>query len=139
MKADFLVKGINIAVMNESIFVNEFPALKMILSKSKTSSDWDLFMTAAGVGIYYLKYKLSKKMSKEIGVQLAELNSEMPGALSNFLQNIQALKGLDFNLQERVGNWVLRSLKGNELTYEESKISRVIGIFLETVVTDLAG
>ncbi|MDD5231699.1 MAG: hypothetical protein PHC43_10255, partial [Candidatus Marinimicrobia bacterium] len=67
-----LVKWINLAAIGALIpFINKYPILQTILSRSKhPSSDWDFFMTVAGVGMYLSIKKVNKEEYKEIENQL---------------------------------------------------------------------
>jgi len=70
MTQPIFVKSINITVITALVpFIDKYPVLKELLNSSKNpSSDWDFYMTIAGVGSYLQDYKVSDAKNKECQV-----------------------------------------------------------------------
>lgn len=137
---DFLIDGIRMATINSTVsFMDKFPILRTILSKSKhPSSDWDFFMVSAGVGIYFLTNKSYEKEADEITNQLSEIDKQMPDAVHDFFNFIRA-KETSEELTFGIGTWVLWNIMGEKPTLEECKeLAPTIGKYLLKVVSDLS-
>lgn len=136
-----LVKWINIAVMGAlTVFVDKYPVLRTVLSKSKRpSDDWDFFMTIAGVGVYLLMFKFSDEDHKKVMTQLSEFDSQMLGGINNLFDYIEGQKGnAGVGFEKKIGFWVLWNIAGDAPSIEESTaLAPAIGIYLEKVVKDI--
>ncbi len=125
-------KYLEIAVIASlASFLDKFDALEGIIKKD---SDWDFFMTTAGVGLYLIISKANSSEQKEVREMISELDKQMPEALDDF-NSFQKPEGL---LLPSVGYWVILNLKGAEPTKEEFEIiAPAIGIYLSKVINDL--
>jgi 23S rRNA A2030 N6-methylase RlmJ len=121
-------------------FIDKFPILRTILSKSKRpSNDWDFFMTVAGVGIYFLTNKTNEEEANKIARRLSEIDRQMPEAMDNFFNYIEKGKKAGVSLTADIGYWVLWNTMGDEPTLEEcTELAPAIGIFLMKVVSDFS-
>lgn len=140
MTQPVFVKSINIAAITALVpFIDKYPVLKELLNKSKNpSSDWDFFMTVAGVGCYFLTNKISETKHKEILTELAGFNRQGIEALNNFTEFIQKNKNEDIDLNSSVGFWVLWNIKGNPPTQEEAReLAPAIGVYIQKIISNL--
>jgi len=136
-----LVDGIHIAAIGSmTSFIDKFPILRTILSKSKhPSNDWDFFMIVAGVGIYFLTNRTNEEEANEIARQLLEIDRQMLEAMDNFFNYIEKGKKASVGLRTDIGCWVLWNIMGNEPTLEEcTELAPAIGIYLMKVVSDFS-
>ena len=137
-----LVVGLNTIVIGALLPFNEkYPILLTVLSKSKhPSSNWGFFMTVAGIGMHVFSTKISEEEYEAITKQLENLDKQMINALANLRQYLETRKGVDLDLRSTVGFWVLWNITGNPPTHDESKeLAPAIGVYLQKVVSDIAG
>lgn len=135
-KYELLIKGVHLASISTLMFLERYPELKTVLNRSKhPGSDWDFFMTAAGVGIYLEQNQLDKEKLEDLFEQLAEFNKEMPPAIDNLIKFLSKESGHDLTTQ--VGFWVLWNIGGEAPTHKESeRLAPAIGNYLANVVKD---
>jgi len=141
MTQSVFVKSINIAVITALVpFIDKYPILKKLLNKSENpSSDWDFYMTVAGVGSYFLTNKVSEIKHKELLIELAELDKQGVEALNNFTVFIENNKNEGIDLKASIGFWVLWNIKGSQPTQDESReLAPAIGAYLQKIISDLA-
>lgn len=134
------VKSINTIVITALVpFIDKYPVLKELLNSSKNpSSDWDFYMTVAGVGSYLLTNKDSGTKHKEILIELAEFDKQGVEALNNFTMFIENNKNKGIDLKASVGFWVLWNIKGSQPTQDESReLAPAIGVYLYKIISDL--
>lgn len=126
------IQHFHIAIISSLVpFLDRFKEFKSII---KRASDWDFFMTTAGVGLYLITSEASPQDDKEAREKLAEINKEMPKALDDF-NSFQKPKEL---LLPSIGLWVLWNLKGAEPTQKETQeLAGRIGHYLSKVVSEL--
>jgi hypothetical protein len=135
-----LVKEINLAVMVAMTpLMDKYPDLSAVLDKSKNpSSDFDFFMTVAGVGSYFLKNEVSSDASNEILKQLSELDKQMPEGLNNFFSFMKGYKNDAGNIRAWIGFWVLWDIAGAPPGISESReLAPAIGNYLFEVMEEL--
>jgi len=140
MTQSVFVKSINIAVVTALVpFIDKYPVLKKLLNKSKNpSSDWDFYMTVAGVGSYFLINKVSETKHKKLLIELAEFDKQGVEALNNFTVFIENNKNEGIDLKASVGFWVLWNIKGIQPTQDESReLAPAIGAYLHKIISDL--
>lgn len=140
-KYKLIVKGVNIVASgSQNNFIDKFPVLLKILSKSKNPlMDWIFFMTVAGVGIYFLTNKSTEKEAIEISEELKKINKQMPQAMDHFFDYVEQQKEAGVNLEAIIGYWVLWNIMNAEPTLEEcTALAPAIGVFLSKVVSDLS-
>ena len=142
MPKSSLVKSINLVAITALVpFIDKYPVLKGLLNKSKNpSSDWDFYMTVAGVGVYLLTNKVSEARYKELLIDLAEFDKQSAEALNDFKAFIENNKNEGIDLKTSVGFWVLWNIKGSWPTYDESRdLALAIGAYLHKIISDLTG
>ena len=140
MTQPVFVKRVNIAVITALVpFTDKYPVLKELLNKSKNpSSDWDFYMTVAGVGSYLLTNKVSDTKHKDLLTELVEIDKQSVVALNNFTMFVKNNKNGSIDLKASVGFWVLWNIKGEQPTQEESQeLAPAIGAYLYKIISDL--
>ena len=137
---DIFVAGIKLAAVEALIpIMDRHPILETIFRKNKhSSSNWDFFMTVAGVGMYFLTNEVSKEEYAEIMNQLTELDKQMEDAINNLFSYTETLNSEDIKIQTVIGFWVLWNITGEPPTDDESnELAPVIGMCLYNVINSL--
>ena len=137
---DVFVAGIKLAAIGLLIpIMDRYPILETILRKNRhSSSNWDFFMTVAGVGMYFLTNEISKEEYAEVMNQLTELDKQMEDAINNLFSYTETLNSEDIKIQTVIGFWVLWNITGEPPTDDESnELAPVIGMCLYNVINSL--
>jgi hypothetical protein len=141
MTDDELINGIHLAVVGATAaFLQKYPVLRRILSKSqRPKNDWDFYMTVAGLGVYYLRHKVSPHRHSALMAAISQFDRQMPEGLSNLYGYFASHTDANIDSRIKVGFWVLWNIAGEPPTQEESRdLAPAIGVYLDRVVTDLA-
>lgn len=130
-----VVNGVHLASIGALTKIREqFPELMNTLTKSKRpSSDWNFFMTAAGVSLAII---LSSDENKDSLIQkVSEIDKQIPSAINNFFEFKQSNSEED--VCSELGVWVLWNIGGECPTHPDCyRLAPVIGNFLKNVVKD---
>ena len=126
-----LVKKIEVLVIASfTYFIDKYPELKELLnnsSKYDPISEWDFYMTTAGV---YMALQNSNE-------QLEKTDHKIIGALKDLNDFVDKNKNKNKNVA--ISIWVLWNLKGEKPNYKETKnLVPAISAYLLRAVTDLA-
>jgi hypothetical protein len=134
------IKGLRVTIITALLpIMEEYPELEGVINKSGGTSNWDFFMTAAGVGLYMCTTPPSKKASEDMVAGLIAIDEELPGALSNYMDFARSNSNGGEPLIHITGIWVLWNMLGEFPNQEDSKrLAPAIGTFLGNLVDDLS-
>ena len=131
-----------LSISNMNRFVERYPELDSVLKRSSKPMipSWTLYMNAAGVGLALLSEECSETTRKAIIAEAAQVDPLMPRAVENLHSHLQNDGTETEDTLSLTGLWVLRSIGGEEPSYEEMKaLAPAIGSYLNGVVAAFFG
>ncbi|KAF0124603.1 MAG: hypothetical protein FD154_2299 [Elusimicrobia bacterium] len=125
------------SISAQTMLREKYPELLSVLARSpRPSNDWDFFMTAAGVGYAIIVTNASGEEKAAILRQAAEIDSQLPAAISNLFDFVEKQKSAEAGLRANLGVWVLWNIGGGCPEHREmEKLAPAIGMYLEILVT----
>lgn len=129
MDTPTLVKTVNLfAISSFSPILDKYPALADVMKKGKTTTvDWDVLLTAAGVGF---ALTLDSNLDKEEATKTSvSIYPQLPAAIENYFDFISKEERKDREmLGAQTGMWVVWNLLKEKPKYEEhAKLISLIG------------
>jgi hypothetical protein len=133
------VRGLRTLIITSLLpMMERYPELEGVINKSGSTSNWDFFMTVAGVGWYIYTREPNEKVFKEVAREMAIIDEEMTGALSNYLNFMLSNSKLEVQLTNTAGMWVLWNMLGEFPEHADSaKLAPAIGTYLSNLIDDL--
>lgn len=132
-----IVRIINLsAISSFSAILDKCPELRKIMETGNTTvEDWDLLMTAAGVG-YALKTNSNLDKDKIIK-ECKEINGKIPQALAFYLDTVRDIKSTEKDkLGASTGVWIVGNLLKKEPDYDNHiKCISLIGNYIDKLLS----
>jgi hypothetical protein len=132
-----IVRIINLsAISSFSAILDKCPELRKIMETGNTTvEDWDLLMTAAGVG-YALKTNSNLDKDKIIR-ECKEINGKIPQALAFYLDTVKDIKSAEKDkLGASTGVWIVGNLLKKEPDYDNHiKCISLIGNYIDKLLS----
>ncbi len=133
------IRGLRTLIISALLpMMERYPELEGVVNKSGGTSNWDFFMTVAGVGWYIYTRKPNEKVFKEVAREMATVDEDMTAALSNYLDFMLSNSKLEIQPTNTAGMWVLWNMLGESPEHADSaKLAPAIGTYLSNVIDGL--
>ena len=136
MDTSELVKIINLsAISSFTPILDKCPDLVEIMKKGKTTTmDWDVLLTAAGVGF---ALTINSDLDKDVAIKTCtSIHSQLPKVLENYFDFISREERKDREmLGAQTGMWVVWNLLKEPPKYEEhKKLISLIGHYIDNLL-----
>lgn len=127
----FAINTLSIDFLNVD-FTNKFPEILNILAKSKRGfSDWDFFMTSAGIAFAIIYF--GEENYDSLVREALKIDNDMLGAINNFFDFKERYK--DKEICNTIGMWVLWNIAGECPKHSDCyRLAPVMGSFLKNII-----